>query len=258
MTAAHTPTARNILMIRPQKYKRGDGYGAFGPEGDRLAKHWRARGAHVLVLEIDCAIDDEHDPRLPPPNFQAVMNTRYVRLLAAIRTAPAPPDGSAWDTLILPCHGWRTGLQVGIRNTVQSCTKLAAVMRPLFTSSPVVLLAACSAGTGAAEGDRSVADELRDALSALGMEHCRVFAHTTDGHAFENPFVRVFAGDGTRVPITGGAYLVSPKSKPAWPVWSDAMKSEKAHPAGPMRYRFFHMTPAQISIELAERSAARR
>lgn len=249
---------RKILLVRPKRQRSGDGYGEFGPDGDRLAEYWRRRGAQVRIVEVDLHVVELapllHAAEDPSHlvDFRRVMNERMRRTVAAITAAVHSP--LHFDTLIIACHGWRTALQIGLRNTRASCRAFVDVLAAAGMELDVdVFLAACSAGTGSVRGDRSVADELRDALSAAGYVNASVYAHTADGRAFANPYVRVFRGDGTTCPLEGGAYLVSPKHT-RFPAWKRAMRSDEGQD-GPLRYRFFDMSSPALLAEIERRAS---
>jgi hypothetical protein len=230
-----------LLVLRPAKYAEGDGYGVFGPEGDRLAMVWRGRGASVFVAEVDCAITN-HNPERPPPNLQATLDQRWRS--AKFKTEIAAETLGGLTHLAVLCHGWRTGLQIGIGvHNVESVAKtIAGAVRG---SSVTVVLYACSAGSGKADGDRSVADMLRDAIAVSG-KNVRVFAHTESGHATYMPFKRCFEGSAGSLPLTGGYYVVNPKS-PVFPRWKMALRK---HPT--LRFDYFDRSALEIEKALLE------
>lgn len=237
-------TDRRVLLLRPAKYAKGDGYGAFGPDGDRLVEYWRKHGAVTQVREIDVTAPDDHDPATPPSKGE--MKTRFARTLAVLRgfSGDMPKD-----TLVIAAHGWRTGLQLGI--TTKNVGQFAdALIAAGLTVDADIFLAACSAGDGAPTGDKSVADELRDALAVRGHNWVTVYAHTTAGEAFRNPFVRVFTTGGQKTPITGGTYLVAPKSR-AFVPWRKAMGRKTPGPGGFLWCRFFDMGNDEIAAEIS-------
>lgn len=84
------------------------------------------------------------------------------------------------------CHGTQHTLQVGLDNRVEG-------FAAFFEEMPLerINLFACSAG----KGQGSIAWDLARTL------RCEVLAHTTVGHSFHNPNLRLFGPDGNDLPV---------------------------------------------------------
>lgn len=221
----------NGLCIAPAFDSGGshphDATGAFQPGARAFAAHYG--------LPAPTLIDNHATPA-----------KREAELLAVLARTPGP-----LDVVALFCHGWRTGLQLG--PSLATVDVLARALRGVGAAELTVCLYACDAGEdrrevgdatpvlgddAAGAGDGSFADQLRDGLLALGAMP-RVIAHATAGHAFRNPYVRVFGRDTT----AGGEWLVVPGS-PAWRPWVRALAG------GDLWLRMPAMTREQILAEL--------
>jgi hypothetical protein len=150
--------------------------GAFEPESNRCAKYWREQGDQVDVVRVDLSQRD---------------SVRVAQMLTAIR-ASAPVD-----RLAFLCHGWKTGLQLGLSIATPSerdrLARFATALASASTSSLRVALYCCSTGASlAANGAGSFADTLRLALVAAGRPDVTVFAHRVAGHTTRNAAVRLF------------------------------------------------------------------
>lgn len=126
--------------------------------------------------------------------------------------------------LAIFCHGWMDGIQTGHRrkNVAELAEAIEISCEHRFVD---VILYCCSTAQGGAGGDGGFADELRDALCAVGVDDCRVWAHTTKGHTTRNPHVRVFEGDGSAWGGQGGRWVVRPGSK-LWLPWRQKLKTD--------------------------------
>lgn len=225
-------SAKRALIFTPDRNTgtRRDYTGAFRPEAEAFAKLYNARP-------------------IVPVNVSQPLRARTEQVLAAI-TADGPSDVIAFF-----CHGFPDGLQLVGDRTIrvgasvhvearnETVCKLAAAIVSHAKPNVRIALYACSAGDGARDaGDGGFGDRLRDALCAAGAPQCVVFAHTTAGHATQNPNVRVFAGEGSTVGGTGGTWVSAPGSK-LWPAWRRGLR-------GDLRFRFPAMTVAEIHAEL--------
>jgi hypothetical protein len=223
---------KRALIFTPDRNSgtRRDFTGAFLPEAQAFAKLHDA-GPIVRV------------------NVAEPLRERTNHVLAAIQAV------GQVDVLAFFCHGFPRGLQLVGDRTVrvagsvhvearqETMRKLAAAIAAHATPNVRVVLYACSAGDGPRrDGDEGFADSLRDALCSAGATRCVVFAHTTAGHATQNPHVRVFAGEGSAVGGTGGTWIAAPGSK-LWPAWRRGLR-------GDLRFRFPGMTTAQVHAEL--------
>lgn len=149
-------------------------------------------------------------------------------------------------------HGWRDGCQLGVHTCM---IKFADALAKKCAPDVTIILYACSAGR---DGDKDAKDDtkpglgddggfadlLRDELVRRGMSP-KIIAHTTDGDACENPYVRVF----DKTLTASGRWLVEPKSKP-WAKWAKALKDD----ASTLRYRFPFMSREAVEAELTAAS----
>lgn len=151
------------------------------------------------------------------------------------------------------CHGWKDGLQAGWRKG--EIHKLARSLQSACDAQPVILLYACDAGRdGDADrwddvgpgpgGEGGFADMLRDELRKLGVRGT-IYAHTTEGHTTQNPYVRVFLPDEA----AGGQWVVEPSSN-LWPTWRRLLRTTD------LRFRFPFLSRTELEAELgaAERA----
>jgi len=120
------------------------------------------------------------------------------------------------------CHGWSRGIQLGVRSPIHPQHNKAiweSFVKELGSNMlpPLIGLYACSTGDdppgdegddGPGAGDNSFADLLRDALCWYGATQCRVVAHETAGHAWHNPDVVLFDGNGNPYGGAGGDRVV--------------------------------------------------
>lgn len=146
------------------------------------------------------------------------------------------------------CHGWEKGIQLGF--TLKDVGTLAAAFQRHTDDGVQITIFGCLTGSGvekeAPGGDGGFADELRDALCRAGLARCRVDAHTTAGHATENPHVRRFDGLGSPVGGSGGQWIVAPKSG-LWSKWRQKLKLEDK---SKLWMRFSNMDIGSIHQEL--------
>lgn len=147
------------------------------------------------------------------------------------------------DLVAFFCHGWKTGIQLGFNNN--NVGELADYLVNIASGDDlIVALYCCSVADGGQDGEGGFADKLRDALCKRGCINARVTGHYTAGHTTHNPYVRVFAGEGSKYGGTGGYRLVSPKSV-LWGPWKRALKTD-------FRLRFPTMPISEIHEELEE------
>ena len=150
--------------------------GAFEPESLRYAAYWRAQGDAVDVTRVDLSQRD---------------SARVAQMTAALR-ASAPVD-----RLAIFCHGWQTGIQLGLSiSSPKELDELAAFATALAcASTPDLKIALYCCSTGGSDsplGVGSFADHLRFALVAAGRRDATVFAHRVAGHTTRNAAVRLF------------------------------------------------------------------
>jgi hypothetical protein len=185
--------------------------------------------------------------RVPPARRIVFDNSRdYLGRAKQVLDTLARVEPGSLETLAFFCHGWRDGLQVGVHKALG--TFADAVARRCVIDATIIFYA-CSAGRDGDNDkiddtkpglgdDGGFADALRDALVARGMRP-KIIAHTTDGHATRNPYVRIFDASTTK----SGRWLVEPKSK-LWPKWVAALR-------GDLRFRFPFMLDEDVREELS-------
>lgn len=172
-----------------------DFVGAFKPEADRYQKYWQDQGDSVELHRVDLS--------------QKSHAARVTQMVKALR------EGEPVDRFVCCCHGWPTGMQLGLSSdTPEDRDALAAFATVLSErSTPKLQIALYCCSTGKSEvgcGIGSFADRLRMALVAAGRPDVTVFAHSTAGHTTRNPAVRFFLPKQT-----GGVDLAEPGTA-AW------------------------------------------
>jgi hypothetical protein len=178
---------------------------------------------------------------------------------AAQATLAALGDGTPWTHVVILCHGWATGIQLGFRCRGQrpgdsaNLDKLIDTLRALPLKC--ITLFACSAGadphsktTSPGSGDGSFSDMLRDAVGVP------VIAHVTVGHATRNPNLIMF--EASPSPLVGGLRLPIPKTA----LFRNAIgllnnKRRNGRPATGDRPPRGHTRPAFASIPLCTTAA---
>lgn len=185
------------IVFTPDRNKISNDYvGAFEPEALRYASYWAGQGDEVTIHKM-----------APMSAERSVL-----KMLEVIEAA-----GNV-DRLVFFCHGWKTGIQMGLscgddkgRDTLATfCTRLVAASTPQLK----VALYACSTGASSTSvtGDGGFADALRDGLCKAGRADVTVFAHTTAGHTSRNEYVRFFSGKGDPLGGVGGDDVVARKT----------------------------------------------
>lgn len=218
------------IVFTPDRNKIGSDFvGAFEPEALRYATYWKAQGDTVEIHPL-----------------RPMHSAAYVRTMLDAIKAAAPVD-----RLVFFCHGWKTGIQLGLSCDGTSAKldllDFATEMEMTSTPSLKVALYACSTGASSSSpsGDGGFADSLRDALCMAGRPDVTVFAHSTAGHASRNENVRFFAGHGNHVGGVGGDDIVAHKT----PEFKRLYK--RLHVVSdPLRWRLPYMTPDEIHAEL--------
>jgi len=242
---ALTPPQQQILIPestlcftgdRNSPTKRADYTGAFLPECKQFMSLWKIPGANHLKV-----------------NLGTSELTRYQALKKFI-TERTQATGKAPTSLVFFCHGLKNKIQLGINLT--NAREFSKFIADLHTQqggglgssfiSPVVVLYACSTGSGpGVGGDGGFADKFRDALCEAGLTECRVYGHETSGHTVRNPRKRVFEGRGSTIGGTGGTWLIAPGT-PMFRTW----QRELAKPSSSLRYRYAYLTLAGLHYEL--------
>ena len=148
------------------------------------------------------------------------------------------------NTLAFFCHGWSNGIQAGV--TIKTLPKFLDALEKSFQidTGLQVNLYCCSTGDDPEDnskqaagtpnqnkeafnvGDNSFADAFRDQLCARNYRECKVVAHTTVGHATQNPYAVFFEGAGSPVGGTGGQMPVTPKNGKLWKTWKRLLRGK--------------------------------
>lgn len=157
-------------------------------------------------------------------------------------------NAQPFDAFIYFGHGTRRGLPSASMGYTSVGKLSAALASKAIGKRLVVVLYACStANTPDAKavdtGDGGFADQLRDALSVLGVRGW-VDAHTVAGHTTVNRYTRRFDMDG-KGPGIGGSWLVAPGST-LWKAWGDKLKSDEG-----FRFGFPFLDVAGVVARLA-------
>lgn len=212
---------------------------AFAPKHN---SHGRRDASHAFIPEAKafCMLHGAAPPILFD-NEQA-----FLARCAFVRGRIEACEPGALETLALFCHGWKDGLQVGVRigsvrPFVDSLSKVAA---PQLR----IILYCCDTARDADDdrvddtkpgpgGDGGFADKLRDECRIAGVS-ATVYAHTTAGHTTRNPRVRRFDPDE----MAGGHWVIEPYG-PMWGRWRKALR-------GDLRFRFPFLSELAIAAEL--------
>lgn len=154
-----------------------DFVGAFKPEADRYQKYWQEQGDAVDLHRVDLS--------------QKGHAARVAQLVKALN------DGDPVDRFVCCCHGWPTGMQLGLSSDTDDDRDALASFAAVLTgrSTPRLQIALYCCSTGKSEvgcGIGSFADRFRMALVAAGRPDVTIFAHATAGHTTRNPAVRFF------------------------------------------------------------------
>lgn len=167
------------------------------------------------------------------------------------------------ETLTFFCHGWSTGIQAGV--TIGNLPKFLDALEKSFqvVSDIQVNLYCCSTGDDPQDnskqaagtpnqnktefnvGDNSFADAFRDLLCQRNYRNCKVVAHTTAGHATQNPYAVFFEGAGSPVGGTGGQMPVTPKMGKLWKTWKRLLRGKTT-----FRFDYPFMNIAEIHEHL--------
>lgn len=200
MTLPLQPRGR-VLVLAPDRDSppKRDWTGAFRPAGQLLERHL---GATVVSVPV---------PTVDPSTLTIAAGAKQAGFEGAARVSLAAIERYSPAHLVMLCHGWATGLQLGFRSAkqrgrdrenIEALLELLAELRASGILRSVCLFA-CSAGDEPASGksspgtgDGSIADLIRDRTGAP------VVAHWTVGHATRNPDLIVF--DAGTAPLIGG------------------------------------------------------
>lgn len=197
-------SSASVLVLTPSANShRRDFDNVFKPESELLARSYRS--VHCQIVRVPVAPVD--------PRTLKVLAGQRAFESAARSVLEVLGNGVRWSHVIVLCHGWSTGMQLGFRSRKQrgrDVEHLRALCDTLKSVAPkAVTLFACSAGadphsatSSPGSGDGSLADHLRDQTGVP------VLAHTTVGHATRNPNLILFEAAG--VPLVGGVRMPEP------------------------------------------------
>lgn len=204
-----------MIAFAPQYNRPGkkDATGAFIPEARRFLEHYgEAEGPHL--------IDNRASKKAMRQQVYDILDSY--------------PDDSLLSCIAFFCHGYKVGMQFGIRK--KDCDELAQRLFRIGDEHISVPLYACDAARDADRdrkddleafgGDGGFADELRDALCRAGAVWSNVDSHTTPGHTTRNPHVRRFEGNGSPIGGIGGYYIVNRKKWSVWMAWQRLLKTD--------------------------------
>lgn len=211
-----------------------DASGAFIPEAEEFCRMYNVPGADRLG--VNCV------------NYLA--KYRREEVCAFLR------NRKDVDLIGIFCHGWSTGLQIGINKA--HIELLVQYLKLCCRKDAKIVLYACSTASNKESRkikvplnigpgtDRGFADSLRDSMLKNGFSGGWVDAHKTAGHTTRNPFVvrfyvePTFEGDWD---VPGGTWLVDPKSK-LWRDWRPLLQTD-------FRFKFPVMSEADIYAGLS-------
>lgn len=170
---------KHLVLTPDRNERRNDFEGAFKPESDRYARWYMDRGDEVRTVRVDVS----RSPR---------------RRSDSVRDAVGACD--VVDRLALFCHGWQSGVQLGLgivdEDDRAELSVLCGELCARSTPSLAVALYCCSAGDGPApgrDGTGSFASHLLRVLRYHGRHDATVFAHTDSGHTTRNADVLIFS-----------------------------------------------------------------
>lgn len=221
-----------ILVISPNaNHVKNDAVGAFIPEAKAFAR-FHGYDPNAVVKHFS------------PHGSYAARRASCDAHLRALRVEI--------HTLAFVCHGFRRGIQAGYQ--LGQIADLVSLLKGRLSPAGRVILYACDTARDSDEdtkddrlpgpgGDGGFADALRDRAEAEGMP-ITVYAHTTAGHATQNPYVRVFEPGGGGA---GGHWLIDP-GEPVFRQWGRALRD----PSNTLRYRFPYLTSEDIRRELTQ------
>lgn len=220
-----------ILAFSPTRNTPGkkDATGAFIPEARNFLKFHKVPDENLVMID----------------NTQSAAGMRRQVYAALDRPHQAQIDGLAFF-----CHGFKAGIQFGIR--MSNVKEFVAKLKPIVDPDVRITFYACDAGRDddrerdddLAEfgGDNGFADRVRDELCASGKTGCIIDAHTTAAHTTMNPDVRRFEGMGSPLGGVGGYYIV-PRGSRGWQAWRKALRTD-------FRFQFPYLTTAEIHRRL--------
>lgn len=230
------------IIIRPLRNsgRKKDVSGVFALEANHLAALYDVPDSHIIVF----------DNAKPPA-------VRFQEVCAAISVIVASlGPGEFIESVIILCHGWKTGDQIGI--TTHNVRVFWAAFHGKIAVYVTVAFYSCSNGADTSMGpggDGNLADVARDTLCVLGYVDCLTFGHLYVAHATKTADFRVFPGNGSHTGGTGGIDII-PAGHPQHHALVVAMR-KASDPDGPgpepmtsLRWRVPWMSEAEIIAEL--------
>lgn len=190
-TTQPTATGERVLVLLPDRDSppKRDYSGAFRPAAVALVQHLRPASVDLVEVPV---------PTVDPVRLTITgADKQRGYELAAVKTCEAVERGG-WTRVVLLCHGWATGLQLGIRMAKQrgaDAGHLSRFVRALRTCAPrSVTLFACSAGDAPGSSKSAHLDGRGSLAELLAREAgAPVLAHWTAGHATRNPDLIAFS-----------------------------------------------------------------
>ncbi len=216
MISKVSPMSKKILIIAQST---GHGSRVFKAEAEKARSVWSELNHVVEVVHV-------------PKARQWRMHHKVLSILRA-------REGGLYDAVVFLCHGTWKRLRCGF--TIWNTGVLAKALADCTTSTPNIILYACSCGrsrgewpwklidkermAGAVRGADGFAMRLADDLLLENVE-ANIFAHSAWGHATKNPYaywVRGLANEKkvTRLPIVRRA-----NNREEWKRWYRDMRSE--------------------------------
>lgn len=230
-----------LLPDRDSPPKR-DWAGAFRPAAIALQQHLRPGFVDVVQVPV---------PTVDPVRLTITGAEKQKGFEVAARATCQAIERGGYTRIVLLCHGWSTGLQLGIRASKQrggDAAHLTRFVRAISACAPrSVTLFACSAGDAPGsskdahnDGDGSLAEWLS------GTCHVPILAHWTAGHATRNPDLIFFTPEAAITTVSSGE-VVAPRGTPEYrrarALLTSGASSGKRPPVG-------HTRPAWASLVL--------
>lgn len=242
-TTEPTAIGERVLVLLPDRDSppKRDWAGAFRPAAVALVQHLRPAFVDVVQVPV---------PTVDPVRLTITGKDKQLGYEAAARATCQAIERGGYTRVVLLCHGWATGLQLGIRSAKQRGGDAAHLERFLGALAALkarsITMFACSAGDapGSSKGAHL------DGVGSLGeLVAARtvtpVLTHWTAGHATRNPDLIHFmpeiivAAAHGEVPCERG----TPEYRRARALLTSGASSGKRPPKG-------HTRPAWASLVL--------
>lgn len=184
-TTEPTATGERVLALLPDRDSppKRDWSGAFRPAAVALVQHLRPAVVDVVQVPV---------PTVDPVRLTITGKDKQLGYEAAARATCQAIERGGYTRVVLLCHGWATGLQLGIRSAKQRGGDAAHLERFIGALAELkarsITLFACSAGD--APGSSASAHQLGKGSLAehIAAETATpVLAHWTAGHTTRNP-----------------------------------------------------------------------